>query len=64
MTESMDAHEFVNWMAYNVLQDDKEKEKIQAKIVEEQTIAESAHQLRSFFNRITKSKQRIKSNGK
>ena len=58
MTESMDAHEFVNWMAYNVLQDDKEKEKIQAKIVEDQTLEESATQLRGFFNQIAKSKKK------
>lgn len=58
MTERMDAEEFVDWMAWNVLQDEKEKKKIEAKILEDQDLEESCHQLRGFFNQLKKRKQK------
>lgn len=49
----MDAKELMEWVAYYKLQDEKGLKEIQTQMTNEQTIAESAAQLRALLNTMT-----------
>lgn len=47
--KNMDTDEFYNWMAYDMLKDEKFKERVQGQMSAEASDEERAHALKAFF---------------
>jgi hypothetical protein len=55
--QEMDAPEFMEWMAYYMIKDEKEVTRLNNQIASEKDVLYHQQQMRSFFQNLTKRKK-------